>query len=112
MLLSFYTAFISIFVCIIAGFGTSTLFLPIALIFVDFKSALVLVAITHLAGNTGTATFFRQVLDKRLILLFGVPSVILTVLGAYIITYISQKYFNSPIGNSITYILHLFLQKP
>ncbi len=98
MLLFFITAFISIFVGTIAGFGTSTLFLPIALIFVDFKSALVLVAFTHLAGNSGAATFFRQGLDKKLILLFGVPSVILTVLGAYIVTYIPQNILTALLG--------------
>lgn len=98
MLLFFIAAFISIFVGTIAGFGTSTILLPIALIFVDFKSALVLVAITHLAGNFGAATFFRQGLDKRLILLFGVPSVILTVLGAYIVAYIPQNILTALLG--------------
>lgn len=34
--------------------------------------------------------FFRHGLDKRLILLFGVPGVILTVFGAYFVVYISQ----------------------
>jgi hypothetical protein len=36
-----------------AGFGSSTIFLPVALFFVDFKTAIVLVAIFHLLGNTG-----------------------------------------------------------
>lgn len=67
----------------------------------DFKTALVLVAITHLSGILGAATFFRQGLDKRLILLFGDPSVILTVLGAYIVIYVPQ--------NILTIILGIFL---
>jgi hypothetical protein len=36
-----------------AGFGSSTIFLPLALFFVDFKTAIVLVAIFHLFGNIG-----------------------------------------------------------
>ncbi|EKF85721.1 sulfite exporter TauE/SafE family protein [Methanobacterium formicicum] len=98
LLLFLFAAFISIVIGTVAGFGTSTIFLPIALIFVDFKSALVLVAITHLSGSIGATTFFRHGLDKRLILLFGIPSVILTVLGAYIVIYIPQNILTTFLG--------------
>lgn len=57
----------------------------------DFKTALVLVAVSHIAGNAGAVVFFRHNLDKKLILLFGVPGVILTIFGAYFVTYISQN---------------------
>jgi len=59
--------------------------------FVDFKTALVLVAITHLSANLGATTFFRHGLDKRLILLFGVPSIFITIIGAYMVTYVPQN---------------------
>ena len=71
IILFFIAAFLSVIIGTVAGFGTSTIFLPIALIFVDFKTALVLVAISHLSGNVGATTFFRHGLDKRLILLFA-----------------------------------------
>lgn len=90
ILLFFIVAFLSIVVGTVAGFGTSTIFLPIALFFLDFKTALVLVAITHISGNVGAVTFFRQGLDKRLIILFGLPSIILTIIGAYLVTFIPQ----------------------
>ena len=86
----FIVAFLSIVIGTVAGFGTSTIFLPVALIFVDFKTALVLVAITHLSANMGATTFFRHGLDKRLILLFGVPSIFITIIGAYMVTYVPQ----------------------
>lgn len=91
MLLFFIIAFITIIIGTVAGFGTSTVFLPIALFFMDFKTALVLVAVSHIAGNAGAVVFFRHNLDKKLILLFGVPGVILTIFGAYFVTYISQN---------------------
>ena len=91
-ILFFIVAFISIVIGTVAGFGTSTIFLPVALFFLDFKTALVLVAISHLSGNIGAATFFRQGLDKKLFLLFGVPSLILTVVGAYLVIYIPQNF--------------------
>ena len=48
-----------------AGFGSSTIYLPLASYFVDFRTALVLVAIFHLFGNVGRITFFRHGLDNR-----------------------------------------------
>jgi uncharacterized membrane protein YfcA len=51
LLLFFLIAFISEVIGAIAGFGSSTIFLPLALFFVDFKTALILVAISHLIVN-------------------------------------------------------------
>lgn len=45
VILFFLSAFVSEIIGTIAGFGSSTVFLPLALIFFDFKTALVLVAI-------------------------------------------------------------------
>ncbi|MGZ7069115.1 MAG: sulfite exporter TauE/SafE family protein [Methanobacterium sp.] len=98
ILLFFILAFLSVVVGTVAGFGTSTILLPIALFFVDFKTALVLVAISHLSGNLGATTFFRHGLDRRLFLLFGVPSVVLTVIGAAIVIYIPQNVLEILLG--------------
>jgi uncharacterized membrane protein YfcA len=84
-------AFIAEIAGTIAGFGSSTILLPLSLFLFDFKTALVLVAFAHVFGNLGRITFFKHGLDKRLILLFGVPSVILTFLGAYLVVYIPQN---------------------
>jgi uncharacterized membrane protein YfcA len=101
LLLFFITAFLTIVIGTVAGFGTSTIFLPIALLFVDFKTALVLVAISHISGSLGATAFFRHGLDKRLILLFGIPSIILTILGAYLVTYIPQNILEIILGVSL-----------
>ncbi len=98
ILLFFIAAFLAIVIGTVAGFGTSTIFLPIALIFVDFKTALVLVAVSHISGSLGATAFFRHGLDKRLILLFGVPSIILTILGAYLVTYAPQNFLQFILG--------------
>jgi uncharacterized membrane protein YfcA len=49
--LFFVVAFVSEAIGAIAGFGSSTIFLPLALFFVDFETALILVAISHTFGN-------------------------------------------------------------
>lgn len=98
IIIFFIIAFLTIIIGTVAGFGTSTVFLPLALFFVDFKTALVLVAISHISGNIGATAFFRHGLDKKLILLFGVSGVILTIIGAYFVIYIPQNILQIILG--------------
>jgi uncharacterized membrane protein YfcA len=86
----FISAFISEIIGTVAGFGSSTIFLPIALFFVNFKTALVLVAIFHLFGNLGRINFFRHGLDRKIIITFGIPSILLSFLGASLVGILSQ----------------------
>lgn len=98
IIIFFIIAFLTIIIGTVAGFGTSTVFLPLALFFVDFKTALVLVAISHISGNIGATAFFRHGLEKKLILLFGVSGVILTIVGAYFVIYIPQNILQIILG--------------
>ncbi|KCZ70714.1 putative permease [Candidatus Methanoperedens nitroreducens] len=97
-LLFFISAFIAEVIGTIVGFGSSTIFLPLALFFVDFKTALTLVAFFHIFGNLGRITFFRHGLDKKLILIFGIPSIILTVIGALLVNYTPQDVLKLVLG--------------
>ena len=97
-LLFFILAFVAEVIGTIAGFGSSTIFLPLALFFVDFKTALILVAFFHIFGNIVRITFFRHGFDKKLILIFGVPSVILTILGAILVNYTRQDILKLVLG--------------
>ena len=112
MLLFFTAAFLAVVIGTVAGFGTSTILLPITLLFVDFKTALVLVAVSHISGSLGAAAFFRHGFDKRLILLFGVPSIILTILGAYLVNYVPQNVMQFILGLSLLIFSIYFLLKP
>ena len=82
----------------VAGFGSSTIMLPIALFFFDFRIALVLVAFFHLAGGIGRILFFRRSFNKRLLVIFGVPSVVLTVAGALLVNYVPQSWLKIVLG--------------
>jgi len=110
--LFFISAFIAEVVGTIAGFGSSTIFLPLALFFVDFKVALILVAFFHIFGNIGRITFFRHGLDKRLILIFGVPSVILTILGAVLVNYAPQNVLKLVLGIFLLVFSVFSIMKP
>jgi uncharacterized protein len=112
LLLFFLSAFVAELIGTMAGFGSSTIFLPLALFFVDFKTAIVLVAIFHLFGNTGRMVFFRQGFDKRIIFQFGVPSVLLSLLGAFLIGIIAQPALKLMLGTFLIITSVTFLAKP
>jgi uncharacterized membrane protein YfcA len=95
-----------------AVFGSSTIFLPLALLFVDFKTAIVLVAIFHLFGNLSRIIFFRQGFDKRTILQFGVPSVLLSLIGAFLIGVLPQSALKLILGIFLVVTSVSFLAKP
>lgn len=111
-ILFFISALIAEIIGTMAGFGSSTIFLPLALLFVDFKTAIILVAIFHLFGNLGRITFFRQGFDKRIILLFGVPSVLLSLLGAFLIGVLPQPFLKLILGIFLIVTSVSFLAKP
>ncbi|HLE49024.1 MAG TPA: sulfite exporter TauE/SafE family protein [Patescibacteria group bacterium] len=98
VLLFFLAAFISEIVGTIAGFGSSTIFLPLALLFLDFKTALILVALLHFFGNLGRISFFKHGLDKRTLIIFGIPSVAFTLIGALLIGFVSQDVLKGILG--------------
>lgn len=111
-ILFFISAFMSEIVGAIAGFGSSTIFLPLALFFVDFKTALILVAISHLFGNLGRINFFRYGLDRNIIITFGIPSVILSFVGASAVDILSQDMLKMILGLFLIIISILLLIKP
>jgi uncharacterized protein len=111
-ILFFISALISEIIGTMAGFGSSTIFLPLALLFVDFKTAIILVAIFHLFGNLSRIIFFRQGFDKRMILQFGVPSVFFSILGALLIGVLPQPILKLVLGIFLITTSVSFLIKP
>lgn len=111
-ILFFVAAFVSEIIGTVAGFGSSTIFLPISLFFVDFKTALILVAIFHFFGNIGRVSFFKHGLDKKMLLLFGVPSILLGILGASLVGILPQSTLKMILGTFLIIISGSFLFKP
>lgn len=110
--LFFVSAFLAELIGTTAGFGSSTIFLPLALFFVDFRTALILVALFHVSGNLGRITFFRHGLDKRLLAIFGVPSVLLTIAGALLVNYTPQELLKLILGAFLLLFSIASLAKP
>jgi uncharacterized membrane protein YfcA len=111
-ILFFISALIAEIIGTMAGFGSSTIFLPLALLFVDFNTGIVLVAIFHLFGILSRIIFFRQGFDKRIILQFGVPSVLLSLIGAFLIGVLPQPALKLILGIFLITTSASFLIKP
>jgi uncharacterized membrane protein YfcA len=82
----------------VAGFGSSTIALPLSLFIFDFHTALTLVAFLHIFGNAAKLYFFRQGLDTGLLVKFGVPSVIFTIVGALLVTHLPEATLEALLG--------------
>lgn len=70
----------------LAGFGSSTLLIPVAIIFMDVKTAVFLVACFHLFNNSFKVKAFYRKIDFRTFMLFGVPSILFAFAGALLIS--------------------------
>ena len=72
----------------LAGFGSSTLLIPVAIFFMDIKTAVFLVACFHLFNNVFKVRIFWNQIDSRMFLFFGIPSVLFAFIGANLISII------------------------
>lgn len=75
----------------IGGFGSSVFFVPLANIFLDFKSVLGITAIFHLSSNISKLVLFRDGLNKFLILYIGIPAVVMVIAGGILSKYLDEQ---------------------
>lgn len=80
--LFFVVAFIAATVASVAGFGTATMTIPFLAMIVGLKAAIPLIACFHGFSSLWRLVHLRQMVNWRLMLLYGVPSVITAFLGA------------------------------
>jgi uncharacterized membrane protein YfcA len=85
----------------VGGFGSSLFFIPIAGYFLDFHSVLGITALFHVSSNLTKIFFFREGVDKKLLINIGIPAVIFVILGAFL-----SKFIGS---NLLEFILSIFL---
>jgi uncharacterized membrane protein YfcA len=68
-----------------SGFGLGTLLLPVFGIFFPVDIAIAMTAIVHFLNNTFKFLLFRKHINKRVVLRFGLPSVLAAVAGALLL---------------------------
>lgn len=82
----------------VAGFGSSTLLIPVAFYFMDPKTALFLVACFHLFNNVFKVKTFWSHIDWPTTMLFGAPSIVLTFVGAAAVKNVSMDAIKQLVG--------------
>ena len=81
-----FAAYLAAVLATIAGFGSSTLLIPVAVFFMDLKTAVFIVACFHLFNNIFKVRLFLTKIDFKLFRLFGIPSIVFAFIGARCIT--------------------------
>jgi uncharacterized membrane protein YfcA len=93
------------------GFGTSTIMVPLTLLFYPLPATLFFVGIIHLFGNVWKLLLFRRGLRWRLILSFGIPGVVATYIGASLVFNIPAAVLSRILGSFlIIYVIYLFAE--
>lgn len=94
-------AFAAAMIATTTGFGSATILTPFVAMVIDIKAAIVLVAFFHFANNLTKFALMRKSINLRLVLVYGLPSVISALVGAWI--------FGSVDVRLITILFSLFL---
>lgn len=95
----------------ITGFGTSTIMVPIILLFLPLPQTLLLVGVIHWFGDIWKMLLFKKGFHWKLILLFGVPGIVASYAGANILFSISNRALSQILGGFlIVYALFILLK--
>ena len=114
------TAFAGSGLTLFSGFGLGTLLVPVFGIFFPIEIAIALTAIVHFLNNIFKLILLGKSADKKIVLNFGVPSVIAAFFGAYVLYLISgsgslahysfhnKTFFIMPVKLTIGILLMIF----
>jgi uncharacterized membrane protein YfcA len=94
----------------ITGFGTSTIMIPVLLIFYPLPQTLLLVGIIHWFGDIWKLALFRHGIRWKLLLAFGVPGIITSFLGASLAFSAPEGLLSRILGGFLlAYVVFLFV---
>jgi uncharacterized membrane protein YfcA len=110
-LLFFLLAYSTETIGTVSGFGSSVFFVPLAGLLFDFQTTLALTGILHIFSTSAQVILFRKSINWRLMLLIGIPSVLMVVLGAWLNNKINLKYAELTMGIFLILFSLIFLIK-
>lgn len=91
------------------GFGTSTIMIPVLLLFYPVPQTLFFVGIIHFFSNVWKLLLFRKGVRWKLILSFGIPGIVATYLGASLVFNVPATVLSRILGCFlILYVVYLF----
>lgn len=83
-MLFFVIAFVAAAIASVAGFGSATILIPFAALMLGIKQAVVLVAFFHFFSNAFKLLSLKRSVDRRIAVVYGLPSIIFALLGAFL----------------------------
>ena len=96
----------------VGGFGSSLFLVPIITYYFGFQQALLLTAGIHVISNIWKVVLFRHGLIKKLLLTFGVPSIILVIVGAFLSKYLPDAIAEGVLGIFLVSLSTFLMVKP
>jgi uncharacterized protein len=88
------TAFGASLLTFFSGFGLGTILTPVMIIFFPAQEAIALTGIVHLLNNIFKLVLVGKQTDKQVASRFGIPAIIGSFIGAYLLVYLSQNLFH------------------
>lgn len=96
----------------VAGFGSSVLFVPLLNFFMPSPVVMALTSVLHNFSNIAKIGLFRKTINYRLLLLFGIPSLLLTIAGAILTIHVKIVYAEIVLAVFLVFFSTLFLLRP
>ena len=94
------------------GFGTSTVMIPVMVLFVPLPVALLFVGVIHLCGDVWKVLLFKRGFDWQLILAFGLSGIAASFLGASLSMQAPALPLKRILGAFLVlYVVYLFLKR-
>lgn len=111
ILLSLLT-FIAATIGTITGFGSSTIMVPFVLLFFPLPTTLLFVGIIHTFNDLWKIILFNNAIKWKILLSFGIPGIIFSVLGANLITTLPETLLLKIFGLILMLYVVLLIQNP
>jgi uncharacterized membrane protein YfcA len=96
----------------VAGFGSSVFFVPLAGFLFGFHEVLALTSILHVFSNGAKLVLFGRHVKWKLLLVLGIPSIALVILGAFLSRHAAFKFTELILGLFLILFSLFLLFKP
>lgn len=92
------TALLAEIIGTVAGFGASTVLLPVAALLYPLPTAIAYTALFHSIGTVWRTTFFARSINWKIAIMFGLPSLVMSYFGAGLLSSVSTELISRLLG--------------
>lgn len=96
----------------VTGFGIATVLMPIALILFSSQQALIFTGCIHWFVSFWRVIFFKKNIHKDLLIIFGIPAILGSIIGASLAFYVKSELFARLFGIFLILYASFIFMKP